>query len=434
MFKKSLLVMGLAAASSTAFAATTALTYPQGGATSAATPTISVEGYATKTAAADKQFAPGAVVFDPSAAQAAAATGVITIEGGEFFDTNISLFTADASDLTSGAADITPKWTFGDVNNVKFDLTSDGISDGYVLVMSGAKIVPAAATVGSTVTAKFSISSVLKELDSATATLGKFVNQFSIAGLTKFSKKIDVQTASKSLESGESDSFSFAVKSLTTNYHSYTDGVSVAAAVTGDLSWALNTSGADVSAGLTTVGTTWTINSSAQNLAADFTPSSVSATYGLTATPSTADGTGALTAGSYSADVTVKNSAGTSTFASATVDLGSWTLNGSEITIPYMPFGSAYAQAISVTNSGTIGGEILVSFTANGTTTDAVSVGTSTAKSVVNIGKAVGSAANAADITEAQVNITVKAPSANIKTTAIYYSKADADRVNVTPK
>jgi hypothetical protein len=443
MFKKSLFAISLAAASTAAFAASTVVNYP-GGYTAAtpsvgsdALPTISAEGFAALTA--NKYFTPGAVVYNISSADAAAVSQAsVTLTGAEFANTD-AVFTfyyqSGASETgTPSSATLTKTWTFGDLNSVKLTgFPTFSATSWPRIVMTSADLVPTDTAADALSKVTFSMDSILKPIDSATATLAKFVNQFSLVVLDTFGEdgeQIDVQSNSRSLTTAN-DAFSFAAKSLQVDYHSYTSAVSVAGNLTGDFSWALDGSGA-YSAGLGTLGN-FTISSVAQSVDAAFTPANVSTSYGLTAQPSTSIGTGTLQPGSYEAKLGVYSSNGKKTFVAAKdYELGSWSLNGSELTVPYMPFGSAYAQAISITNGGSIGGEITVSFTANGETTDPITVGTSAPKTVVNIGKDVADAAIAAGLKEAQVNIIVKAPSADVKATAIYYAKADQDRVNVT--
>jgi hypothetical protein len=443
MFKKTLLALSMTAASTAVVAASSVVNYPAGyTATTPATgsdalPTISVEGYA---AATNKYFTPGAVVYNVSSADAAAVSqATVTLTGAEFANTDAVfklLYQSGAVQTgTPSEATLTKTWTYGTTNSVKLTgFPTFAATSWPRIVMTSADIVPADSAADAVSSISFSMDSILKPIDSASATLAKFVNQFSLVVTDTFGKageQIDVQTDSRALTTAN-DAFAFAAKNLQVDYASYTSAVSVAGTLAGDFSWALNETGA-YSAGLGTLPTGFTISSVAQKVNSVFTPSNVSTAYTVTANPSTSIGTGTLTPGAYSANLGVYSADGKKTFTAAKeLELGSWTLNGSELTVPYMPFGSAYAQAISVTNGGSIGGDITVSFTANGETTDPITVGTSAPKTVVNIGKAVSNAALAAGLSEAQVNIVVKAPSANVKVTAIYYAKADADRVNVT--
>ena len=80
-----------------------------------------------------------------------------------------------------------------------------------------------------------------------------------------------------------------------------------------------------------------------------------------------------------------------------------------------------------MTNLSAADGEIMVTMTSGGETTDAVSLGMAKGKSVTQIGKEIAALAAAEGFKEAGVNITVNAKQVEI--VGIYYSKADGDRV-----
>lgn len=65
---------------------------------------------------------------------------------------------------------------------------------------------------------------------------------------------------------------------------------------------------------------------------------------------------------------------------------GEWTLNGSMVNIPYMPFGSNISQILYVTNTGSIPADITVeAYDMNGTAYPSCGVGTATANGVTKI-------------------------------------------------
>ena len=126
------------------------------------------------------------------------------------------------------------------------------------------------------------------------------------------------------------------------------------------------------------------------------------------------------------ADVTKNLSANTLAKGAA----GSWTLNGSKSHVPFLPFSSAYSQSVTISNtSAQSGGVDLVIYTGSGT----VSVsGIATAKGngVTDISAAVRAAVAANGLSgNLAFDVVVNAPSANITTTAVYYAKADGDRL-----
>jgi len=109
---------------------------------------------------------------------------------------------------------------------------------------------------------------------------------------------------------------------------------------------------------------------------------------------------------------------------------GEWVLNGSSDDIAFLPFGSDYAQSITVTNSGATSGAITVDLIANGMTYSKVLVGEAAAKTVNNISKEVADFAAASGITgNANIVIVVNAPSGDIAVKGLYYHKPTQDRV-----
>ncbi|MBE0365083.1 hypothetical protein PULV_a3395 [Pseudoalteromonas ulvae UL12] len=116
--------------------------------------------------------------------------------------------------------------------------------------------------------------------------------------------------------------------------------------------------------------------------------------------------------------------------AQATVSAGSWTLDGSSDNIELMPFGSEYAQSITVANTSSVEGVITVTLKANGSTYVKTLDAVATANTVTNISLEVAAFAAASGITgNAHVNVVVNAPAANIGVKGVYYHKASADRV-----
>jgi hypothetical protein len=108
---------------------------------------------------------------------------------------------------------------------------------------------------------------------------------------------------------------------------------------------------------------------------------------------------------------------------------GAWTLNGDSAFIPFMPFNSAFAQSITVTNNGTVDGAITVDITANGETNTHLLTEVAVANGVTNITAGVKAAAATDGVTgNAAITVVTNSPSDDITVSALYYSKADADR------
>ena len=95
-----------------------------------------------------------------------------------------------------------------------------------------------------------------------------------------------------------------------------------------------------------------------------------------------------------------------------------------------MPFGTEYAQSITVANRGSVEGAITVTLKAEGKTYTKELTQMASANSVTNISLEVAAFAKESGITgNAHVNVVVNAPSGNIGVKGVYYHKASADRV-----
>lgn len=107
---------------------------------------------------------------------------------------------------------------------------------------------------------------------------------------------------------------------------------------------------------------------------------------------------------------------------------GAWSLDGSSGDIKFLPFAPVYAQSVTVTNSGTVVGEISVDIFFNGEKFSKTLDAEAAANSVTDISSEVRKFAEDSGVDgNARVRVTVNAPNCNVD--AIYYHKADADRV-----
>lgn len=136
-----------------------------------------------------------------------------------------------------------------------------------------------------------------------------------------------------------------------------------------------------------------------------------------------------LTKQSFTIESTaVTASTGTASIPAASA--GAWTLDGSSDDIELMPFGTEYAQSITVANRGTVEGAITVTLKAEGKTYTKELTQMAAANSVTNISLEVAAFAKESGITgNAHVNVVVNAPKDNIGVKGVYYHKASADRV-----
>ncbi|MCJ8294469.1 MAG: hypothetical protein MJK15_08695 [Colwellia sp.] len=118
--------------------------------------------------------------------------------------------------------------------------------------------------------------------------------------------------------------------------------------------------------------------------------------------------------------------------ATAGMSAGSWTLNGSVITVPYMPFGENTKVILRHTNTGVQTGDITVRYMLEGTSTNwsaPMTVGTSS-RGVMDIRDAVIDAIeDATGLTKGKVAIEIvtNVPSADVTIYAAYNVKNSAD-------
>lgn len=119
---------------------------------------------------------------------------------------------------------------------------------------------------------------------------------------------------------------------------------------------------------------------------------------------------------------------GTDSYTVASASAGAFTLDGSSTDIAFLPFGSAYAQSITVTNDGSVVGAITVTITSGGMSYSQELTAVASAKSVTDISAEVAAFAAESGVTgNAQVNVTTNSPGIVVK--GVYYHKATQDRV-----
>jgi hypothetical protein len=437
MLKKSLIAFGIAMASGTVFAAGSELTVVTPLSSASTNPTIG-QGADGKGV---KSFNPNKVIYTMSSSNpySTANKVTVTLAGGSFgLGTSAQAILGNpeyAAGYTSASgASSTSLGVVYNGTNSSFDLTGLSASlmeDDSVITLTGLEVVPSSSNVGSVVSVSLDmLSSLGDSIDKVTGKLGTVIDQFSVSVTDSLTAKVDVSKASKVLDAS-SDAIEVEFGFTPTDFGTLSGAIVSTVTLDGDFGWLYNASNALIAGSVTSGGFNFTSASQMPSVASTLTASvaAVSNSVIVNFTPSSANGV--LPTSSLEASVTSKVGSGASAVVVDTADLKfkSWTLNGSDVTIPYMPFGSAYAQSITMTNSGTVVGDITATFTANGKTYDEVPVGTAAAKSVTNIGSAVRDAAAALGLKDAQVQLSVTSPAADIEVVAIYYSKADGDRV-----
>jgi hypothetical protein len=317
---------------------------------------------------------------------------------------------------------------YPDSKTIEFTVTSSTIAAGDVLTLSGVDLALAGSNITMNVSATSSVAAV--EIDSAAGVVAAFVDEYSAKAKTKLDGVIDVATSRKKFTgAGVADVATVTVTDLATDHGDTSASLGagdVVLTLKGDFSFA-DTSGD----GKLTVADKVTITGTGAVTAATGlqSVSQKAASGGDYSFTITTDGSVVLPAQSYTADVTVAytNSLGAvGSDATSAIAMGSWTLNGDSDDIAFMPFGSQYANSITVTNMSALAGEITVTLTSGGKSVTA-EVGVAAAKSVTQIGSAVAALAAANGMKEANVNVTVNAT--NTTVVGVYYSKADGDRV-----
>lgn len=438
MFNKTLLALAITGFASVATAATID---PKGSGvgTSDTIQTVSAEGAVGSTTAAL-----GAVEFKIANAKKASYTNlkriVVDIEGA-----SLSPATAAEVTLTNTETDgISAVVTYPSVKQVVFTITGDNadaaadgltLADNSVFAIDGLDLVFDSLTLGSqvkyTITAESAVAGAAIESQSAVVT--QVVNQFAAKATTPFGKgiQIDVEEGRKEFTDGaasktntSTDTATVAIVDTGTDLLSATvDNTTADFTLSGDFTFLDADGDGSIDAGYVLTG----VN------AADLQSTTLSNTSSLSEDFTiTTDGEVVLPAQSYTASVNVDYTTFASKVAnySATISAGEWTLNGSSDKIAFLPFGSAYAQSITVTNTGKVEGEITVELTANGETKAKTLTAIAAKDSVTNISSEVAAFAAELGINgDAGVNVIVNAPDDNISVKGVYYHKASQDRV-----
>jgi len=429
---------------------------------------------AFNSSAATNTIAATTTSLEGSAGQASIAmtNNVVTL-GAEYTVGDTVTFTISGADIDTALSNpvLSPTLGGGDTattgllsvtaNQITFRITAqtDGAADGVVytggiftlsgVVFKTASVVDAAGKVTSTYSAATSTGLVIDAATANTATATTVVAQFSSEVTTKADGVIDVTKDRQQFTVGNdtitTDKLVITPVEAAATQHdaAYTGATHV---VKGDFSWMETDGDAGIDAGelaaafaATGAADTYTstINTAATEITvtvADAAGNSVEAMTGTFTVAGQGTNSATLPTQTLTVDSTVKyNTAAAvaATKVTATAEAaGSWTLNGSSDDIELMPFGDAYAQSITVANTGSVEGAITVTLTAGGKDYIKTLTATAAAKTVTNISLEVAEFANASGVTgNAHVNVVVNAPTTAIKVKGVYYHIATQDRV-----
>lgn len=231
---------------------------------------------------------------------------------------------------------------------------------------------------------------------------------------TAFAKTADVSAVTYTL----SGDFSWATEARKASVFtpscptgSTASAVTLVASATGSVSW--NCVGRDAVGESSTSGgsSSLTINAAGQT--------------GLTALPTATFTVASST--SYFSPSGQSGATGTTTSSStiaANTAAGSWTINGAQIFVPYMPYGSTIDQVIYVANKSSVTGDISVQYIGTDTTSvvNLGKVGSVSGRSTLNISPLIKAALPAAAQTSGRLAfiITINAPANDVDILASY--------------
>ncbi|MBD1580970.1 hypothetical protein [Pseudoalteromonas sp. S16_S37] len=452
MFKKSLLALAMVGASTSALAVTTSISTTAGtaaapGAVTTTTANISVEGMVANTGSV---YADTNVTLSLNAQYTVGDTVTFNISGSEFADTNYTLVEVNAVNGTNVVI-AAPSATFGflnaTANELSFRVTATGTTTvGKFYQLRAAGAANGSSTIGVSIKladladkAKADITATAKTstgivIDSAATTAANTATAFVGAQQFKLTPTaangtVDVAQLrtgfvknAGGVEQVPAPTFTFTDNSvagwiqaiaddnfeLTLNGDfTGVDSINVGAAATDKFTVSGNTATLKGATALTGKTINFVMPAAAKRVA-------LTAPQSITFTAVVKEGTSKAT--------TVADKALVST----------WSLNGDSEYSEFVPFQEDFARAITVTNNGTVEGDIMAEIFAGGKMVAAKKVGTASKYTVTDVSAAVDALAKENSVTGyAGVRITTNAPASNIDVSTIYYSKADKDRVKV---
>ena len=276
-----------------------------------------------------------------------------------------------------------------------------------------------------------------KSVDASTtpATVATFSTQFAASVKTKFgAAKIDVNESRKKFVGG---SLSDTMIVSTTNSAAATGSATPAATAPGVyvLNGDFTFLDADGDGKLGSKDGSITSDGGTVKVAEDFMSATVTAssfstgTFGITVT-NAADTV--IPAQAFTIDADVSYTVGAVAGAKELLDAasaGSWVLNGAQVNVPFLPFGTQYSQSVTVSNTSSQAGGVDLVVYSGGSTVEFEGVATVGAKGVTDISQAVRDAVATIGNGNYSIDVIVNAPETAIEVTAVYYSKADGDRL-----
>lgn len=334
--------------------------------------------------------------------------------------------------------------------------SSSPISAGDELELSGVSL--ASASVGASITVQANTSVPGTDIttnSTPTTAIATISSQFAIANGTDFDGVIDVaQARTQFVVGGEGptlDTFDITLSDNNSDVFNTTIASGSTLSVTGgDLSF-LNTVNAQdevvLDSARFTIGGTGLITTGTS--APALVDNTLTGTYDATVIgalsvafiPEGITGTepAQLNAQSFTADVSVNYTGpttGTGTFVQEDINAGGWSLSGSTVNIPFIPFGNNFAQVIRISNDGAVDGEIeLTAFDDQGEQFGPVTLDVTAAPgAVTNVLPSIVSALDAEGFDGAgdlDITLIINSPSGDITGSANYRVLSANDRVGV---
>lgn len=238
---------------------------------------------------------------------------------------------------------------------------------GDTITFSNIPLLLASADVGSkvniTATLLTSTDVSVTSTASAPTEVAEVKNQFAAKVKTKADAKIDVANSRLTFESkAKTDTIVLDTDTVGTGATATTAKVTVKGDFSDDITKA-NDGTNDYAMNTAKTEATYTYTASTSPTVAAFLNQDTTLTF-------TVDGVDEIAPRSFTTSVDLgytdaESSARTQALATDS-SAGSWTLNGDSAYISFLPFGDKYSQSVTVTNTGTVSGEMSVDWTSNG--------------------------------------------------------------------
>jgi hypothetical protein len=316
----------------------------------------------------------------------------------------------------------------------------ESIVSGSTLTVAGLKVLPQTIETSGTVTAGVKAVSTVADstIDSASAVLATYINEFTASVASAFNGVIDVAKDQTGYADGQIDAAQMKLQNIQAQKFDV-DSATGTFTFSGDFAF-LDTDGdGKLEAKEGALGTSSSMTLSTPAASLDVVSGSIAtvangvSTATLTVTASSEADAKVIPVQTFTGAVTASYTRDGKTVVvpvASDLTLGAWTLNAASRTVDMLPFGSAYAHSITVTNPSKLDADISVTLVGNGTSVTETLGVAAKAQSATEIGPLVAAIANSKGMDKASVTVVVDAKDVVVK--GLFYSKADGDRVLMT--